>query len=240
MKICLAQMKSISGDIEANIAKHLLFIDSALASGAKLIVFPELSITNYEPKLAKELATKPNDKAFEIFQEIADNKNIDIAIGMPLVSAKGITISTIIFRANLPRMVYSKQYLHADEKPFFVSGGKQSSMISENIALAICYEISITTHAQTAAKAGAKIYIASVAKFANGLIDANKRLADIAKEFNMNVLMVNAIGEADGGICDGGSAVWNMAGDRLEHLPNNSEGLIIFDTKHNKLIKKIL
>ncbi len=231
MKICLAQTKAITADISANINKHLSFINRAVEQNADLIVFPELSLTGYEPELANKLATSSDDARFEVFQEISDSKKISIAVGMPLKLDNGISISTIIFRANSKRLVYSKEYLHADEKPFFVAGSNPSPIIDKekNIALAICYEISVAEHAQKAAKEGAKIYIASVAKFASGVVDANKRLAEIAKKYNMTALMVNAVGEADGGLCDGGSAVWDSDGIRLEPLPNNAEGLIIFD-----------
>jgi predicted amidohydrolase len=45
MKVALAQIDSQASDVEANIAKHLDFIQQAIAEKAELIVFPELSLT---------------------------------------------------------------------------------------------------------------------------------------------------------------------------------------------------
>ncbi len=58
MKICLAQIKSIKGDVEENIIHHKGFIEKALTYDVDLIIFPELSITGYEPELANDLATE--------------------------------------------------------------------------------------------------------------------------------------------------------------------------------------
>lgn len=53
MKLCSAQIQPIKGDIDRNIQKHIFFINSAIENGADLIFFPELSLTGYEPTLAK-------------------------------------------------------------------------------------------------------------------------------------------------------------------------------------------
>jgi len=57
MKICVAQTRPVKGDIQSNIENHKKFIDLAVSGGADTIIFPELSLTGYEPELAKELAT---------------------------------------------------------------------------------------------------------------------------------------------------------------------------------------
>ena len=56
MKICLAQTRSFKGEVQKNIENHLRMVKQAIASQASLIIFPELSLTGYEPELAKELA----------------------------------------------------------------------------------------------------------------------------------------------------------------------------------------
>lgn len=51
MKIALAQQDYIIGDFEGNRAKHLQAIHQASKEGARLIVFPELSICGYPPAI---------------------------------------------------------------------------------------------------------------------------------------------------------------------------------------------
>ena len=57
MRLFLGQTRPIKGDIHHNIENHTKFIELAISHRADMVVFPELSITGYEPTLAKELAT---------------------------------------------------------------------------------------------------------------------------------------------------------------------------------------
>lgn len=50
MKISIAQIEPIKGDIEKNLSKHLKFIEAASSGRSDLIMFPELSLTGYEPQ----------------------------------------------------------------------------------------------------------------------------------------------------------------------------------------------
>ena len=57
MKLCIAQTTAAPGDVAINIANHCRWIERAIEHHADLIIFPELSLTGYEPTLAKTLAT---------------------------------------------------------------------------------------------------------------------------------------------------------------------------------------
>jgi len=166
MRICLAQTQSERGNIHKNIRTHLQVINRAIQFQVDLILFPELSITNYEPDLAKQLATTVEDTLFDPFQRIADKNNLGIGIGMPTKAVEGINIGMLIFQAHQQRLVYSKRLLHHDELPFFVSGKKQPflKIKGKKIALGICYETLQREHFIHAVTHKADIYIASVAK----------------------------------------------------------------------------
>jgi predicted amidohydrolase len=242
MKICVAQTKSIKGDILANIDRHLEFINLAISSGANLIIFPELSITGYEPELAKELATTQDDRRFDIFQAIADQNQITIGVGVPTKNNRGICISMVIFQPHQIRQTYTKRYLHSDEMPFFVNGENDVELIIDNtkIALAICYEISIPEHSENAFQKGADVYIASVAKTADGVKKAVQGLSDIANQYSMTVLMSNSIGYCDNFESAGTTSIWNDQGLLLGQLNDVGEGILIVDTHTQELIEKTL
>ncbi len=242
MKICVAQTKSIKGDILANIDRHLEFVNLAVSSGANLIIFPELSITGYEPELAKDLATTQDDRRFDIFQAISDQHQITIGIGVPTKHDQGICIGMVIFQPHQPRQTYTKQYLHSDETPFFVNGSSNVELIIHNtkIALAICYEISIPEHSASAFQRGAEIYIASVAKTAAGVEKALQGLSNIANKYSMTVLMANCIGYCDNFESAGTTSIWNYQGLLLGQLNNTNEGILIVDTHTQEVIEKPL
>jgi predicted amidohydrolase len=236
MKISVAQTKPVTGNIEANIDKHKAFINIAALNGADLIIFPELSLTGYEPELARELAIDDDDARLNELQVISDQKQIAIGVGVPLKTGSKPSISMIIFQPNQTRQIYSKKHLHADEDPFFTSrqGIMGLNIKQANIALAICYEISIPQHSGAAFKSGAQVYIASVAKFMNGVNSAIETLASIASDCSMTVLMSNSVGPADNGECAGKTSAWNTKGLLLAQLDSTTESLLTVDTASNE------
>lgn len=242
MKICVAQLRSIKGDVLANSETHKKFIEYAISHMADAIFFSELSLTGYEPGLAKNLATVQDDKLFEDFQEISNQNNITIGLGVPIKSTSGIHISMIIFQADNTRKVYSKQQLHVDELPYFVGGQGQLMVTVSNkkIAPAICYETLQDSHSENAYKLGAEIYVASVAKSQSGIDKTMMHYSAVAKKFSIPVLMSNCVGYCDNFKSAGQSSIWTKHGVLLEQLDNNSEGLLMFDTETEEVIKLIV
>jgi len=242
MKICVAQTRPIKGDIQSNIDNHKKLLDLAVSNGADTVIFPELSITGYEPELAKELATTQDDGRFDDFQKIADTKRITVGVGVPTKNNKGICISMVIFQPHQARQTYSKKYLHSDEEEFFISGQSSIGLIGDKtkIAFAICYELSVPEHSENAFKSGAEIYIASVAKSANGVEKAVKSLSDIANKYSMTVLMSNCIGPCGGFEGAGNSSIWNSQGFLVGQLNGTNEGIMIIDTDTQKIIEKAI
>ena len=242
MKICIAQLKPVKGNIAANIETHKLFIDLALTYKAEAIFFPELSLTGYEPGLAKELATNQYDKRLDIFNEISNGNNIIIGLGLPTEADSKIRISMIIFEPGKPRTSYSKLQLHPDEFSYFECGLEQIIIQANGtfIAPAICYESLQADHADFALKSGANVYLASVAKSAKGVEKAIQYYPELAKQFKIPVLMSNCVGVCDNFLSVGKSAVWTKEGNLAGQLDDNTEGILIFDTETEELTKRII
>lgn len=106
MKIAIVQARPATSDIAANVSRHLELID--FADGADIVIFPELSLTGYEPALAKTLSLDPGDGRLDVFQEIANARRITIAVGAPVAAGSSIRIGMIIFRPHPPRRTYAK------------------------------------------------------------------------------------------------------------------------------------
>ncbi|MEM8763768.1 MAG: carbon-nitrogen hydrolase family protein [Bacteroidota bacterium] len=238
MKIGLAQIQSKKGDVTHNIAHHLVYVERAIEAELDFIVFPELSITGYEPTLAKQLATTIEDEIFNPFQKLADSSNIAIGIGMPTCASEGIHISMLLFQPQRERLVYSKRVLHEDEIPFFTSGTHQPALTIKGtkVALGICYETLQRAHFVEAKENGADVYLASVAKPDRGSAKAYVHFPSMAKEFRTPVLMCNAIGYCDDFLCNGQSAVWNGDGQLLGELDDIHEGILVYDGKAKKVL----
>jgi predicted amidohydrolase len=154
MKVCVIQTKPVTGDIQKNIDSHKNFIATAIANNVELVIFPELSLTSYEPKLARQLATTPHDSRFDAFQKLSNDARIVIGAGVPIKHNSGVCISMLLFQPFKALRIYSKKYLHPDEVPYFVSGENFPCLeIANNrVAFAICYELSIPEHSETLLK----------------------------------------------------------------------------------------
>lgn len=150
MKIAIAQIVSLKANIDFNIKHHCTFINEAVNDQADIIIFPELSITGYQLTLAAELATDGQDDRFNIFQTLADEHHITIAIGAPIKTKGKPYIGMIVFCPNDIPHLYLKKYLHSSEQPYFASGENKSVLLSNHpqISLAICYECSVAKHWQ--------------------------------------------------------------------------------------------
>jgi predicted amidohydrolase len=242
MRIGAVQSRPFQGDVRANVARHKQFIELAAENGADGVFFPELSLTGYEPALARELAVGSVDTALSELQRMSDTNRITVGVGLPTRSGGGVCISLALLQPDMPTQIYSKHYLHPDEEPFFVPGRNIASITINDakVAPAICYEISIPEHAARASAEGAAVYVASVAKFVSGIDRALQRLAEIAGNYAITVLMANCVGVCDGCDCAGRTSIWNHEGELLRQLSHADEGLLIFDTSSQEVIERTI
>lgn len=229
MRIALAQIQSLSGNLKHNFDRHIKAAETALENKCTLVVFPELSLMNYEPNLAKEVVTDC-DALINSFQTFCNNQQISTMVGRPVQLKDGIGIGLTLVQANQAPSTYCKRYLHADELPYFTEGKEEVIwVLEERIAPAICYESTLPVHAAEAAKMKPSVYVASVAKSSTGIAKAQKHYASIIKQNQWWTLLVNMIGPADNFIGTGGSAIWDAQGKKVASL-GDKEAILWIDT----------
>jgi len=236
MRVAVAQTRPKPGDVPHNTGRHLALLEQAAAAAADLTLFPELSLTGYEPRLVGPLAFDPDDARLDQFQAESDALRMLIAVGAPIRTAGGIEVSQVLFRPGQPRLRYAKQLLHADEEPFFTAGSRQLviSAAGRRVAPAICYESLQPSHAEDAARLGADLYAASVAKSATGGAMAAQHYPAIARKHSMWVVMSNCTGPSDDFIAAGRSAAWNPQGRCVASLDKTSEGVLLVDIANGR------
>lgn len=83
MRILLAQINPIIGDLKGNAAKHLQAIDSARAQHCELVVFPELSLTGYPPEDFLLLPNFLEEVDRQFHKIIAATKGLSVILGLP-------------------------------------------------------------------------------------------------------------------------------------------------------------
>ena len=237
MKICAAQTRSFKGDISRNLIRHIDLINLSLTREPDLILFPELSLTGYEPELASWLSVREDVDApwATALAELSNTHQISIGAGMPVWSEAGPCIGLFLFIPVNKREVYLKQYLHQDEYPYFSPGNPRWLEVEKenDISLSICYEINVDEHARLAYDRGAMIYLASVAKSGAGMEQAHVRLNKIASGYGLKTLIANSVGPSDNFLSGGRSAYWNEKGKFIAQMDGEQEGILLVDTTKN-------
>ena len=78
MKLCAVQLASLKGDLPGNLQRHLVCIEQAAALGAELVVFPELSLTGYEPSVARQSALPVTSARLDPLQAACDRLGLSL------------------------------------------------------------------------------------------------------------------------------------------------------------------
>jgi len=232
MRVAVVQTRPVACAIDANVKAHERWIKKAAGRAADMVFFPELSLLGYEPKHAARLALRADDARLDVFQMLSHALRITVGVGVPTPADGGVRISMLVFQPSGARVVYSKQHLPRDELPYFVAGDGQITLRGGEhvVAPAICYESLLPAHCEAAVALGATLYVASVAKSAQGLAKADAHYPSIARRHSLPVLMANCTGPCDDFEAMGSSAIWNARGELVGRLPATGEGALVLDT----------
>ncbi|QZI73070.1 carbon-nitrogen hydrolase family protein [Pseudomonas protegens] len=231
LTLAAAQSVSIAGDLPANLARHQHLMGVAAQQGVQLLVFPELSLTGYEPQLAAELALPPDSPQLQPLRDLARELMLTTVVGMPIrLSVDGpVLIGALALGADGSLAVYSKQHLHPGEERAFApgSGGAPLQLGDETLALAVCADVCHASHVQAAVDAGAGIYAAGVLISEGGYAVDSALLQGYARDHGILVLMANHGGPSGGWACAGRSAIWGAQGQLLGAVEGVGEALLI-------------
>ena len=228
MKLAAAQVASSPGDIARNVSRHVAIVEEAASLAAEMVVFPELSLIGYWPRLAATAATSPDDPRLHPLQAASDRLGIVVAVGLPLATIGLPRIAMLLFRPHETVVVHAKRLLHEDEVPYFAPGDEPHVVHvgDQRLAPGICFEALQREHVDAVDALGATAYLVSVAKHARGVSEAHERLAAVAREYGLSVVMANAVGAFADGVAGGRSAAWHAGGMLAASLDGVSEGLV--------------
>lgn len=238
LRVVLAQLDFLVGDVQGNLQKHLLAVETARTKHeADIILFPELSLTGYPPEdlLLRKDFIHQTQTALQEFTEKA--KGIYSVIGHPHATSHGLYNACSLIHNGTILGRYSKEHLPNygifDEDRYFVSGNIPCVIPVEGIpvGLLICEDVWFPGPIQQAATQGARvILVANASPFEK---DKHERrlaiLSKQAKQHNVSILYVNLIGGQDEIVFDGGSMAINEHGDLCQLANFFAEGLYSVD-----------
>jgi len=245
MKIAVAQIHSVLGNIGKNIKHHIEFCDEAIKNKCDLIVFPELSLTGYSLKdINYDIALNPykSDKLDEL-----KKKSRDISIICGFVEEDdnfGIYNSAAFLSDNKVQFTHKKIYPPTygifEEYRYFSKGTVCSSYDTKigRIGLLVCEDMWHMSLPYTLAADGAKIIFGIAASPTRLTADTDKfRNYEINSEhhktysrlLSLYFIFCNRVGFEDGINFWGGSEIVDPFGNIITAGKLFEEDLIYAD-----------
>src|SRR2546423_9086744 len=125
MRLALAQINPVVGDLEGNRALILERLAEAKANSAELVVFPELAVTGYPPE---DLLLRPGfiRAAEQSVEAIArEARGTTVLVGAPHFE-RDLFNACFVLSGGEVKAVYRKRFLPnyggVDEDPYFAPG----------------------------------------------------------------------------------------------------------------------
>jgi NAD+ synthase (glutamine-hydrolysing) len=237
MRLALAQMNTVVGDLEGNRARILDRLAEARDAGAELVLFPELAVTGYPPE---DLLLRPGflHAAAESLEQIAaETKGIAALVGTPHLDRDLFNACAVCSDGEV-KTIYHKQFLPNygvfDEDRYFQAGRELVLLRCGEtlIGPTICEDIwQPGPPATDLALAGAHI-VANISASPFHLGKGAERedmLATRARDNSCWIAFVNAVGAQDELIFDGHSLVLDEEGEILARGPSFEEALLVVD-----------
>jgi NAD+ synthase (glutamine-hydrolysing) len=240
MKIAIAQMNCIVGDIAGNAKKIVTSATLAKEQGATLVVTPELSLCGYSPEdllLRPDFLLACEDALLALAKQLPD---IAVIVGHPHQQGEQCFNAASVLEGGHVVATYHKQVLPNygvfDEERYFVSGSEALvfNHCGVKLGVLICADVWESKPALLAKMAGAELLVAM-----NGspfhMKKQNTRLEVLkqrAVENSLPIVYVNMVGGQDELVFDGASFVLNAQGELMCELPAFESQLEVVDFEH--------
>jgi NAD+ synthase (glutamine-hydrolysing) len=237
MRIALAQLNAVVGDLGGNRDRIVGALGDARAAGADLVLFPELAVTGYPPE---DLLLRPGflHAAREALEEVAAATTGLVAlVGTPWLDRDLANACAVCVDGEV-RGVYRKQFLPNygvfDEHRYFAEG-RDLLLLRFGDALVgptICEDVwQPGPPATDLALAGAQLLVnLSASPYHVGKAEEREEmLVTRARDTSSFFAFCNLVGGQDELVFDGHSVVLDDAGEIVARAPGFEEHLLVVD-----------
>jgi NAD+ synthase (glutamine-hydrolysing) len=243
LRIGLAQINPVVGDLAGNVEMILDVYDRARAQGCDLVAFPELCISGYPPE---DLVLKAGFVADNrtALQRCAEHTSDCVAvIGFVDVDSEGrLFNAAAVCAGGAVCGKYNKEllpnYSVFDEERYFSSGQDVSGSPTlfwiggHLVGVTVCEDIwSATGPVCSQAQAGAVFNVnINASPYHRGKIgEREQMLSERARENNCAIAYVNQVGGQDELVFDGGSMLFSPNGTLISRSPQFVDDLLVAD-----------
>ena len=236
MRLALCQANLTVGDYEANIDRVLDGVAAAAASGADLVLVPELALTGYPPE---DLLARPAfvERSLEAVRIVAGVAAAPALVGFVDRTSGGIANAAAFVSGGRMRAVHHKRLLPNygvfDEERYFEAGERDTvfEVAGVRCAATVCEDI---WYAETATRLGSAdvsvICNLSASPFHSGKGEERERmLAERARQSGAWIAYCNLVGGQDELVFDGRSVVIAPDGTVVARGASFAEDLVVVD-----------
>lgn len=249
--VAVAQIDCVLGNLKQNLEKHIHYIQKAIKEKAKLILFPELSLTGYTLRdINIEIAVNPfKSNALDDLKKLS--KDIIIIVGgVEEGENYGIYNSAFVFEdgeiKHIHRKIYPPTYGMFEEMRYFSSGNKVHTFETKigRMGILICEDLWHISLPYLLAIQGATI-IAGLAASPTRISGESDELTNYkinsehhktyARLLSIYLLFSNRVGYEDGVNFWGGSEIVNSDGEVIALAKLFEEDLIFGEIDFNTI-----
>jgi NAD+ synthase (glutamine-hydrolysing) len=256
VKVALAQINATVGDLGGNARKIVEFSRRAYASGARVVLTPELSLCGYPPE---DLLMRPAflsacaQALADCATALADLPGLSVVVGHPQLADQRTGLRTrsqsepnrlnaasVLLEGRITA-TYAKRelpnYQVFDERRYFVSGRDAGlgAVVFESggvrFGLNICEDAWYEEPARLAKAAGADVLcVLNASPFHLGKVaEREARMAERARDTGLPVLYAHLTGGQDEVVFDGASFAVDATGAIAARAPMYEEALAIVE-----------
>jgi NAD+ synthase (glutamine-hydrolysing) len=248
VRLALAQLNTIVGDLDGNRASIVAAITAARTAGADLVVLPELAVTGYPPE---DLLLRPGfvKAARTALDEIATaTAGITALVGCPLFH-RDLANACAVLSDGALLGIYRKQFLPNygvfDEHRYFAEGRELVLLRAGDVLIGptICEDIwQPGPPATDLALAGAQLLVnLSASPFHVGKAEEREEMLVTRARDNASYLaFCNLVGGQDELVFDGHSVVLDDEGTVIARAPGFEEALLVVDIDPTEAIGRRL
>jgi NAD+ synthase (glutamine-hydrolysing) len=238
MKVALAQINTVVGDVWGNVEKASDILRRAVDNGADLIAFPELTTTGYPPE---DLLLRPSfiRDNLDALKEFAGRVPEGVAAAIGFVDLNGdLYNSCAVISGGEILHRYHKRYLPNygvfDENRYFRegSGAPIFKLGDAFLGLSVCEDIWYPggpPREQALGGAGVLLNVSASPYHRLKGVSRERMLAVRASDYGCYVVFCNLVGGQDELVFDGRSVVFDPDGNVVARAKQFEEDLLFVD-----------
>ncbi len=215
LTLAVAQPRCRRYDVEANAREHARIV---AAAGARVVVFPELSLTGYH----FDAEPVPDDDTRLAPLVAACGRHDVVALaGAPVSTGPVRYIAMLAVDGHGATVAYRKMFLGSAEQAVFAPGDAPAVLEVDGwrIGLAICKDTGVTAQADATVDLGIDVYAAGVLELLDDADVQPERARAIVERHAVWVAIASFAGSSGEGYnrAAGGSAIWGADGRIAAH-----------------------